>query len=389
MMSIKRLIAGVALMCFAAGVAVSEIEWNYDYLKAISDYLASECRNSRRIADFAEENGRRPRVILGEIINRSYDVIDTSTLARQFQNALINSGVLDFVSDSSERLALRAEKRDQDYHASIDTAKAIDNENAADFMLRGEIHFISQDKKKATYSIVVQFHDIERNTIMFSKEFPMYATIEKPQGKTDRTPVGEVGLSHYQSFAFAIPLVNRSFDSEDDAECDFEATTFGIDYSLFNVNNENKLAILTKIGAAAGNGKISAKYKSNSEITLDDITTYAFYGRLGFGRAFSSPYGTVVFIPTLGVGVFYEDLSAEYESDFYSSSKEFTGYNLTLDLSINTFLAIMLTDKWGISFSFEISMSPWGMGSFTEMGDYNTNFGSFNFMPAFGVCYRF
>ena len=399
MMNIRRL-ATVVMLAFAVGVAVGEdvIEWNYYYLQEVSDYLVSECRNSRRITDFTSENGRAPRVILGEIKNRTDVVINTSVLARQFQNALINSGVVDFVADSSERWALRDEKSDQDYHASIDSAKAIDNESAADFMLQGEIYFLQTRQEKRNlihkYSLIVQFHDIEKNTIVFSKEFPFDAIESIPRGDTGRNQeTGSTQPYSLSSLSFAIPIINRSFDADEtdsggSAECEFNVVTFGVDYSIFAVNT-NKLATLIKIGAAAGNGEISAKYKGNSEITLDEITTYALYGRLGFGRAFSSYYGTVVFVPTVGAGVFYEYLSAEYESDAYSSSKDFTGYDLTIDIFINTFLAIMLSDRWGISFSFELSMNVWGMGSFTELGEYNTDFGSLSFIPTIGICRRF
>ena len=379
MMGIRRLVVGAALVCAAAEFA-KEIRWDYDDLKEVCDYLVSECRDSKRIKEFTREKGYVPKVILGEIKTRGEN-IDTSMLARQFQDALINSYVLDFVAATSERQALRTEKRDQDSHAGADSAKAIDNERAADFMLQGEIYFVAQVKSSLIYSVFVQFHDIEQNTIMFSKQFTVKAARSAASG--------EVGWSHYHSIALAIPFVNRSFDADGGADCDFDATTVGIDYSLFNVKNENKLAVLAKAGMAAGSGEIGAKYTHNSEITLDDVTALALYGRLGFGRAFSSSNSTLAFLPTCGVGVFYEHLSAEYESDVYSSSKDFTGYDVTLDVFINTFLAIMLTDNWGISFSFEISMNTWGAGAFTELGDYTLDAGTFSFMPAFGVCCRF
>ena len=383
---IRRLAVLAVLVCAVVGVAASkEIRWDYDDLKEVCDYLVSECRESKRIKEFTSEKGYVPKVILGEIKTRGEN-IDTSMLARYFQDALINSYVLDFVAGTSERQALRTEKQDQDFHAGADSAKTIDNERAADFMLQGEIYFVAKVKSSLIYSVFVQFHDIEQNTIMFSKQFTVKAT-RSASG-------GEVGWSHYHSIALAIPFVNRSFDADDtdsgaSAECSFEATTVGIDYSLFNVKNENKLAVLAKVGAAAGSGDMSAKFTHNDKITLDDVTALALYGRLGFGRAFSSSLGTLVFVPTAGVGVFFEHLSAEYESDVYSSSKDFTGYDVTLDVFVNTFLAIMLNDNWGISFSFEISMNTWGAGAFSELGDYTLDAGTFSFMPAFGLCCRF
>ena len=94
-------------------------------------------------------------------------------------------------------------------------------------------------------------------------------------------------------------------------------------------------------------------------------------------------------MPTGGVGAYFDYLTAEYESSVYSSTKDFTGYNATIDLFINTFLAVVPNDSWGISFSLEIAMNTWGAGSFTELGDYNTDAGKFSFIPAFGVCRKF
>ena len=172
---IRRLVAGAALVCFAAGAAFAkEIRWDYDDLKEVCDYLASECRESKRIKEFTREKGYVPKVILGEIKTKGEN-IDTSMLARYFQDALINSGAVDFVAGTSERQALRTEKQDQDLHAGADSAKAIDNERAADFMLQGEIYFIVQVKSSLIYSVFVQFYDIEQNTIMFSKQFTVKA----------------------------------------------------------------------------------------------------------------------------------------------------------------------------------------------------------------------
>ena len=375
----RKAVVLFALMCSTACVFAREIRWDYDDLKAVSDYLVSQCQESKRLADFTAQKGYVPKVILGEIKTKGED-IDTSMLVKQLQDALINSGVVDFVSDPSERLALRDEKADQDTHADVGSAKAIDRESAADFMLQGELYFIAQVKNTFIYSVFVQFHDIEQNTIMFSKEFSVTAS----RGSARR----KKGQTRYHSLSLAIPIVNRSFDA-DGADCSFDATSMGVDYSLYNIKNENKLTVLAKAGVVLGGGELGAKYKNNSKITLDDITDFGIYGRVGLGRAFATGGGTVVFLPTGGVGAYFDYLTAEYESSVYSSTKDFTGYNATIDLFINTFLAVVPNDSWGISFSLEIAMNTWGAGSFTELGDYNTDAGKFSFIPAFGVCRKF
>lgn len=139
----KKKAAAFALACLALCAAVAKkgttrvdsnetIDldgfWNDSDVKIVCDDLINQCVTSPRVARFEEDNGRLGTVIIGKISNKSSEYIDTSIVAKRFQNAIINSGVLEFVSDSSERQALRAEKRDQDQHASEDSAKAMDNE---------------------------------------------------------------------------------------------------------------------------------------------------------------------------------------------------------------------------------------------------------------------
>lgn len=371
----KKILTVFVLIFVGIFSYAEEIRWDYDDLKEVSDYLVSACRESERIENFKKEHKRTPTVILGEIRVKSDEEIDTSQLAKRLQDSLINSGVFDFASDSFERIALRTEKQDQDYHASESTAKTIDNETAADFMLQGNVYLVKHEKKTIFYSVTVQFHDIERNKIIFSKEFLVKAIAQNTKSNWLR----------YHAFSFAVPISNRSFEADEgDADCDFNSTGFGFDYSTHTVHKKNNFTVLAGLGAAFGNGELTAEYEYSGNAELDDISVFTAYAKAGIGRAFSSLSSSLIFIPTFGTGLFFDCMNAEYKS------KDFTGCDVSIDLFFNFFLAFMFTEHFGICAAFEISTDAWGAGYFEELENYTfDSFGAISFMPTLGICFRF
>lgn len=147
--------------------------WNESDVRIVCDSLIEECINSPRIAKFEGQQGHAPVVIIDSIRNQSSEHIDTSIVEKKFQTAIINSGVMEFVSSSSERQALREEKADQADHSTYDTAKEMDQETGADFMLKGSVKTIVQsagDKTVRTYYVYAELHDIKTNKIVWMAE---------------------------------------------------------------------------------------------------------------------------------------------------------------------------------------------------------------------------
>ena len=147
--------------------------WNESDVRIVCDSLIEECISSSRIAKFEGQQGRAPVVIIDSIRNQSSEHIDTSIVEKKFQTAIINSGVMEFVSSSTERQALREEKADQADHSTYDTAKEMDQETGADFMLKGSVKTIVQsagDKTVRTYYVYAELHDIKTNKIVWMAE---------------------------------------------------------------------------------------------------------------------------------------------------------------------------------------------------------------------------
>lgn len=147
--------------------------WNESDVRIVCDSLIEECISSPRIAKFEGQQGRAPVVIIDSIRNQSSEHIDTSIVEKKFQTAIINSGVMEFVSSSTEKQALREEKADQADHSTYDTAKEMDQETGADFMLKGSVKTIVQsagDKTVRTYYVYAELHDIRTNKIVWMAE---------------------------------------------------------------------------------------------------------------------------------------------------------------------------------------------------------------------------
>jgi len=147
--------------------------WNDSDITIISESLVSDCKNARAIAKFTQSNGRTPVIVVGAFKNRSDEHIDTSIVTKKFEIALTNSGNAQMVSSGSERQEARAERADQAVNASEDTAKALANETAADFILQGTIKTIVDavdGKKVRSYFVSAQLVDVETTKIVWTGE---------------------------------------------------------------------------------------------------------------------------------------------------------------------------------------------------------------------------
>ena len=91
------------------------------------------------------------------------------------ENALVNSGVFDFVADAGDREALRAERLAQIDFTNPETAAAIGNETGADLMLVGSVKTSiekSADGKTESrhYYVYIQMQHLSTNKLWFSGE---------------------------------------------------------------------------------------------------------------------------------------------------------------------------------------------------------------------------
>ncbi len=141
--------------------------WNDTDARIVSNDLAEQLTDSSWYNKFIQENDRKPVIIIGSIRNNTDEHINTSIISKKLEISLINTGKVLSVANSSERKEIRDERDDQQINASIDSAKNIGNETAADFMLRGDIKTIVDSdglKSVRTYFVTAELVDIETNT---------------------------------------------------------------------------------------------------------------------------------------------------------------------------------------------------------------------------------
>lgn len=149
--------------------------WNDSDIRIVCDTLVADCLSAggvdRAINQFsAAHRGGLPTVIVGRFANTSDEHIDTSIISKMMETAIINSGKLEFTAGGDIREGIRAERGDQAFNASEDTAAAIGNETAAAFMLTGSVKSSVERSGNTTvrsYFVDAQLVDIESNRIIW------------------------------------------------------------------------------------------------------------------------------------------------------------------------------------------------------------------------------
>lgn len=123
-------------------------------------------------------------MIVGRILNRSSEHMDTSIIAKRFEMAMINTGKVDLVADIEMRDDLREEREQQQYYASEETAVALGREIGADFILQGAVRTVVDQvsgKTVRTYYVSVELIDIETSRKVWVGEETVKKLIEQPK----------------------------------------------------------------------------------------------------------------------------------------------------------------------------------------------------------------
>ena len=125
-----------------------------------------------RVQKFEEKNDRPPVVTIGKIKDETGEFFDTQIIANSLKTAILNSGVLEFMANADIREAMRDEVIMQQDHSAEDKALALDEEDAADYMLTGSVKLMVQNngkKQERTYIVNIELTDLKthRTVAMF------------------------------------------------------------------------------------------------------------------------------------------------------------------------------------------------------------------------------
>lgn len=120
--------------------------WNDTDSRLVANEMIEDLVSTMWLSRFKREMGRVPTIIIEKVRNLSHEHINTRTFIADIERSMINSGEVEFVASSTERSAIRTERKDQDLNASEETRKAMGEESGADFMLQGSINSIVDAK---------------------------------------------------------------------------------------------------------------------------------------------------------------------------------------------------------------------------------------------------
>jgi len=167
----------VLFLLSSCGTTVKRIEsgtqgdlsgyWNAVDVRIVCNALINDCLSNPLVNQaIGAMGGRKPTVIVGRFRNESSEHIDTSIISTIMETVIFNSGRLDFVSGGNTRDEVRAERQEQQSHASEQTAAALGREIGADFIMTGSVRTIidrEDNKTVRTYFVTAELTNIETN----------------------------------------------------------------------------------------------------------------------------------------------------------------------------------------------------------------------------------
>jgi uncharacterized protein (TIGR02722 family) len=156
--------------------------WNDTDAQLVAENIVDQVTNGKWLKSFYKEKGREPRVIVGTIKNKTDEHIEIDTFKKDVENALTNSGDVRFVASKEEREEMREERTDQQEYASDDTKKKFKGEKAADFMLKGVLTSIPDEKggtKAVYYQVDFELFDQETNEKVWAGQKKIKKIISK------------------------------------------------------------------------------------------------------------------------------------------------------------------------------------------------------------------
>jgi uncharacterized protein (TIGR02722 family) len=135
--------------------------WNDTDSQLVSAEMVRDSLSRPWVDEFVTKKGAKPRVIVGTVLNKSHEHINTETFVADLERELTNSGRVRFVASREQREEIRSERVDQARNASVESAKSSGQEAGADFMLKGQINTIMDEAGKTA----LKYYQVELELI--------------------------------------------------------------------------------------------------------------------------------------------------------------------------------------------------------------------------------
>jgi uncharacterized protein (TIGR02722 family) len=144
--------------------------WNDTDSKLVAQEMSKDVLGRPWIEKFNSKKGKKPTVIIGLVVNKTSEHIESDIFIKDVEREFINSGLVRLVQNGEFREKIRMERADQAQYSSPETAKKWGKELGADFMMFGTINSVTDEynKKRAVfYKVNLELTDMETNEIVW------------------------------------------------------------------------------------------------------------------------------------------------------------------------------------------------------------------------------
>jgi penicillin-binding protein activator len=140
--------------------------WNDSDSRMVAEKMINDLFVSERFKEYAEQNAKKPVIIVGLIKNKTSEHIDAANYIKKFEMAIYNSNAADLVESDEFRDQLRKERAEQQDFADPATIAKWGHETGADLMLFGEMSSETDthnNRRVVNYITTLFLTDVETN----------------------------------------------------------------------------------------------------------------------------------------------------------------------------------------------------------------------------------
>jgi len=155
--------------------------WNDTDSRLVAEEMVKDLLSAGWTQDYAAKK-KTPRVVVGNIRNKSHEHIPVETFITDIERYLVNSGKVDFVANKGERAELREEKSDQAGNASVETQQKSGEESGAELMLLGSLNsIVDQEGGKSVvfYQVNLELVNLESHQKLWTGDKKIKKFVER------------------------------------------------------------------------------------------------------------------------------------------------------------------------------------------------------------------
>ena len=140
--------------------------WNDTDSRLVAEEMVKDGLSRPWIAEYTDSKGQKPTIIVGLVVNKTHELINTDTFIRDMEREFLNSGKIRIVQAGDAREKLRDERADQQEFASKESTNKWGKEKGADYILQGVINSIVDtynNRKVVSYQVDLELSDLGSN----------------------------------------------------------------------------------------------------------------------------------------------------------------------------------------------------------------------------------